>query len=82
MQKIVIAYLATRTSDIELAKEKQQFMELDKDGDGKISREEMSSYASTMQKQLPSDFDVFGKIDINQSRQLKYSGILLSLIHI
>ena len=76
MQKLVVAYLASRTSDAELTKQMFQFVDLDKERNGYLSREDLENVIMQIKKRFSDEKDVFAEMDINQSYSVEYLGII------
>jgi len=79
MQKLVVAYIASHTSDAELVKQMNCFVGLNTSKSGILSKEEIEKWVlekgSPSKKYASESPDLFAGIDINQSKGIEYLGI-------
>lgn len=75
MQRLVLAYIASRTSDVEIARLASHFLEMDASHTGSLSKEDMNKLLVAVKKDVPDGLDLFSAIDINQSQRVEYLGM-------
>lgn len=75
MQKLVIAYIATHTSDTELLEQMKGFVEINTSRSGVLSKEEVDKWITGKNVGESSD-KLFDAMDINRSNGLEYFGTL------
>ena len=74
LQKIVIAYIASRTPDSELVPYMNQFLELNVGRNGTISKKELKNYIASIKARFPKQHHIFSQLDINQTKEIEYLG--------
>ena len=73
LKKAVLMYIATQTTEKDVTELREQFASLDKDGDGKLSREEMEE-ALKAHKSLARHAEIIEALDTDRSGFIDYSG--------
>lgn len=73
LKKAVLMYIATQTTEKEVVELREQFASLDKDNDGKLSREEIEE-ALKAHKGLAKFAELVEAMDTDKSGFIDYSG--------
>jgi calcium-dependent protein kinase len=73
LKKSVLLYMATQTTEKDVTELREQFASLDKDGDGKLSREEIEE-ALKGHKALAKFAELVEALDTDKSGFIDYSG--------
>ena len=79
LKKAVLMYITTQTSEKEVSALRELFISLDKDGDGKLSVEEMQD-AMKFYKGSTNIKEILDSIDTNKSGFIDYSEFLAATI--